>query len=116
MFIGIHFSIFFVLTFLCLVILVLAYIGKDFMKDEKEKKKIELSLQTIKYRVFIPVLYSLLPIPMYIYYITRFRILMPFIFFPIWFMFLYKYLEKKIKNYEIEINSPMVEHHDKRMF
>ena len=93
-----------------------ANIGKNYIKDEAQKNQTVLSLITIKYRLLIPLLYSFLPIPMYVYYITDFKIFIPFIYFPIWFMFLYKYLDKKIKKYEIKIGSPMVKYHDKRMF
>ena len=115
-FIGIHFIILFFIVFIFAVTLMAVFIGKNFIKNKKQKIQTETSIKSIKYRILIPILYAFLPIPMYIYYLTKLKILIPFASYPIWFLFLYKYIEKKIENYEIEIGSPMVKYHDRRMF
>jgi hypothetical protein len=116
-FIILHLIIIGLFIFFFGFVFIIALIGINFMdKKTKDYEKVKLSMKTIPFRLLIPLIYWLLPIFMYLYFITKFFIFIPFVLYPIWFPFFYKYLSKKIKNYEIKINSPLIEHHDKKMY
>ncbi len=89
-----------------------------FMMDKKSKdyeKKI-IAMKSAPIRFLVPLLYWLFPLLMYLYFVTRFYVLIPFVLYPLWFPFFYNFLSKKIKEYEMRINSPFVKSHDKKMF
>lgn len=78
------------------------------LMPEKDKKDIKLVLKTMPHRLGLGILYWLLPIGLYCYYIFHLNYLYVFVWLPLWFPFVYYFIEKYIKNKELRIGSPVV--------
>ncbi len=117
-FIGVHLIILALIVFLFSFIMIFTFFSKSLLmsKRSKDYEKIEKVNKTIYYRMGVVCLFWALPVFMYTYYLTKIELLLPFVFYPIWFHFLYKYIERKIKEYENKIESPFTEHHDTRIY
>jgi hypothetical protein len=77
-----------------------------------EKEKMRLVLRTFPHRVFLSILYLIIPIGMYFYNINQENYLYLFKWLPIWFPVIYLLGEKYIIWKEKKINSPIVRYHN----
>ncbi len=108
-FIGIHSVIIAFGVFM--FIWVYIAIGIGFLSGkmaEKDKTGVRLALKTFPARIFLGLIYWILPLGLYIYSINGYSLLYPFVWFPLWFPLLYYVIENRIRAKEKSINSPVV--------
>ncbi|OHA58261.1 MAG: hypothetical protein A2571_03330 [Candidatus Vogelbacteria bacterium RIFOXYD1_FULL_44_32] len=109
-FIGIHVIVIVTVLLNLTMIRVAVAIGLASGKvSDQDKKQTTLVMQTMGLRIYLGLLYWVLPIGLYLQRIVEIKYLYIFVWLPLWYPIIYYLIESHIKRKEKRIGSPLAE-------
>jgi hypothetical protein len=109
-FIGIHVIVIIAVLLNLIMIRVAATMGLASGKvSDIDRQQTELVMQTMGLRMYLGLLYWVLPIGLYLQRVIEIKYLYFFVWLPLWYPVLYYLIEYYIKTKEKRIGSPLAE-------